>query len=335
MPDAPSARGDIAMLQSLGALVHSLYRAAHSEGIRNFDALLFTHLKDVLPFDGAWLGHSTITPAGPVLHSNVLYQLAPDYVQCWETVQAHDPLVHEALGRPGLPAVLAVDQAYLHADFRAFLLQFGIAQVLCTTSVDPILRTCVHLSLYLHAQQPVFAPADRALLAAAMPNLASAIAMNRMRELERIHTGHTATRTGVAMVSRKGVIQYASPGFGDFMRLEWPDWPGGILPVAILEAVTKKRIRNFSGTRISAECETSGDLLIVTVRSKSRTDTLTPRERLVALQFAQGNSYKEVARTLCMAPSTVRHHLRQAYTKLQIQDKGAIAWALSQDAQKT
>jgi DNA-binding CsgD family transcriptional regulator len=36
-----------------------------------------------------------------------------------------------------------------------------------------------------------------------------------------------------------------------------------------------------------------------------------------------------------MAPSTVRHHLRQAYTKLQIQDKGAIAWALSQDAQKT
>ena len=327
-------RGDNATLQSLGTLVHSLYRAAHSEGIRNFDALLFTHLRDVLAFDGAWIGHSTITPAGPVMHSNVLHQLAPDYVQCWEAVQALDPLVHEAIGRPGLPTVLTVDDAYLHADFRAFLLQFGIAQVLCTTSVDPTLRTCVHLSLYRQAQQPVFAQADRALVAAAMPNLASAIAMNRMRAVESIHSGNAAPRTGVAMASRKGVIQYADPGFGDFILMEWPSWPGGMLPIALLEVETKKRIRSFSGTRISAECETSGDLLMITVRSKSRTDTLTPRERVVALQFSQGNSYKEVARALGMAPSTVRHHLRKVYTKLQIQDKGAIAWALSQDAQK-
>jgi DNA-binding CsgD family transcriptional regulator len=49
------------------------------------------------------------------------------------------------------------------------------------------------------------------------------------------------------------------------------------------------------------------------------------------MAFARGSSYKEVARDLGLAPATVRHHLRQVYAKLHIQDKGAIAWMLSQD----
>lgn len=329
-PHTASTELDAPLLQRLGVLTHNLYRYAHTEGIRSFDALLFKLLQDALAFDSAWIGHSTLTPAGPVMHSNVLHQLTPDYAACWEAVQAHDPLVHEAIGQPGMPTLLTVDDVHLHPEFRAFLQQFGIGKVLCTTNLDPTLQTCVHLSLYRHAAQPAFTQSERALMAAAMPNLASAIAMNRMREVERVHAGSTAPRTGVAIVSNKGLVQYADAAFGDFMLNEWPDWPGALLPTPLLQALASDTA-HFNGTRNSVVGQTRGDLLIVTARRKPRSDNLTPRERAVALQFAQGNSYKEVARTQGMAPSTVRHHLRQVYAKLNIQDKGAIAWALAQE----
>jgi DNA-binding NarL/FixJ family response regulator len=53
-------------------------------------------------------------------------------------------------------------------------------------------------------------------------------------------------------------------------------------------------------------------------------DRLSARERLVAEAFGAGLSYKEVARQLEMAPTTVRHHLRNVYVKLDVSNKAAI-----------
>jgi len=331
LADEPSAPGLPGALQRLGGLTHSLYRAAHSEGLRSFDALLFSHLQDALPFDAAWIGHSTLTPTGPVMHSNVLHQLAPDYVTSWEAVQDLDPLVHQAIGQPGQPVVLRASDAGLQPAFVAFLRRFGIAQVLCTTSLDTTLQTCLHLSLYRGDTASGFDPAAADLVAAAMPNLASAVAMNRMRAVELLQLGHSTPRSGVAVTSAKGLIQHADPAFGDFMLSEWPQWRGGFLPVELLPGNEHATPQVFHGQRITVDTQAHGDLRIITARSTPRSDRLTPRERAVALQFAQGHSYKEVARTLNMAPSTVRHHLRQVYAKLAIQDKGAIAWALAQE----
>lgn len=58
---------------------------------------------------------------------------------------------------------------------------------------------------------------------------------------------------------------------------------------------------------------------------------LSPRERSVAVLYGQGLTYKEVARRLGISPATVRHHLRQAYAKLGIQDKAEISWVLAED----
>ncbi|MCX7177515.1 MAG: helix-turn-helix transcriptional regulator, partial [Proteobacteria bacterium] len=49
----------------------------------------------------------------------------------------------------------------------------------------------------------------------------------------------------------------------------------------------------------------------------------------VARLYGEGMTYKAVAKQMGISPATVRHHLRQAYTKLRIQNKGEIAWLLS------
>jgi DNA-binding NarL/FixJ family response regulator len=66
----------------------------------------------------------------------------------------------------------------------------------------------------------------------------------------------------------------------------------------------------------------------VSVSRRLLSEELSPQERAVATAFAAGNSYKEVAREMNLAPTTVRHHLRSAYAKLGISDKGALAQAL-------
>lgn len=52
---------------------------------------------------------------------------------------------------------------------------------------------------------------------------------------------------------------------------------------------------------------------------------LSRREAEVARLFAQGQSYKMVARTLGSSPATVRHHLRQVYAKLGVTSKVQMA----------
>ena len=58
-------------------------------------------------------------------------------------------------------------------------------------------------------------------------------------------------------------------------------------------------------------------------------ESLSARERMVAERFAKGDTYKEVAACLCIAPSTVRAHLASIYRKLGIKNKAALISALS------
>jgi DNA-binding CsgD family transcriptional regulator len=56
---------------------------------------------------------------------------------------------------------------------------------------------------------------------------------------------------------------------------------------------------------------------------------LTPRERRVAHLFAQGMTYKVIARQLSLSPATVRTYLRQAYLHLGVKSKMELSDALS------
>lgn len=66
------------------------------------------------------------------------------------------------------------------------------------------------------------------------------------------------------------------------------------------------------------------------LRPRAQVDFLTKREKVVARKFSAGKSYKEVAEALGISPATVRHHLRAIYTKLDVQDKAALANKLLQ-----
>jgi DNA-binding CsgD family transcriptional regulator/GAF domain-containing protein len=55
---------------------------------------------------------------------------------------------------------------------------------------------------------------------------------------------------------------------------------------------------------------------------------LSKREREVAADYVEGQSYKEIARTLGIAPATVRTHLRTLYRKLGVTSRPELVSAL-------
>ncbi len=311
--------------------VYALYRDAQIADSSRFEAQLFELLHQSIDFDAAWLGHSTLTEQGVVLHSSTLHALPPSYLSDWSRVQHLDPLVDWAKDSPQAPACLSVADADLHPDFRAFLAQHAVAQALCATAMDTELKTGLHISLYRRSIQPAFSIAEQEALQAWVPNVRAAIALNRMRDVEHTASGLSTATWGVALVSQQGVVQMANPRFAQVMRLEWPEWTGACLPTTLSLSVAAGQSKNHIGERIQLELQPREDLLMVTVRPLHLSSQLSARERAVAWHFAQGLTYKAVAKTLGIAPATVRHHLRQVYRKLGIQDKGAIAWALSQE----
>ena len=56
--------------------------------------------------------------------------------------------------------------------------------------------------------------------------------------------------------------------------------------------------------------------------------SLSKRERMIAVRFAEGLTYKQIGEALFIAPATVRAHLAAIYRKLEIHNKIALATLL-------
>ncbi len=163
------------------------------------------------------------------------------------------------------------------------------------------------------------------------PHMMQAYATSRTLFLDSSRTGdRRASGFAVAMIDRAGVIHDQHARFVPMLRREWSDWPGKRLPEPLLELTARRagtRWR-FLGEQVSADFVPVDDLYLVTVRPRHVADVLTPREGEVAVRYAAGGNFREIAESLNLAPATVRSHLRNVFGKLQIRNKSQLAASL-------
>ncbi|HET8695914.1 MAG TPA: LuxR C-terminal-related transcriptional regulator, partial [Gammaproteobacteria bacterium] len=74
-----------------------------------------------------------------------------------------------------------------------------------------------------------------------------------------------------------------------------------------------------------------GRALLLTGRRVSPLGCLSARELAIAREFGAGKPYKTIARDLGLAPATVRNVVQNAYRKLDIDNKAALATLLERD----
>jgi DNA-binding CsgD family transcriptional regulator len=315
-------------LESLSRLLAALYLEAPTQPVEAFPDWAFDRLREAVPFDSAlWVvGHMT-AEEGPVPHSVHLYRQPAEVIPDWKAHKYGDPVVVAALGRPGTTVNRADPPGWRGTDpeLRRHLTRWGMRQTLCTAWLDPRTRMLGVVFLYRAGPRQPFTEAERRFQQAVMPHMARGWGINRMAHLRKAGTPDRRMPYAGAVVDREGVLHVVEPEFARLLTTEYADWSGPVLPGPLRDYVKRTPGRSITGRHVVLRSSPVEDMLLLQARPKNRVDDLSRRQLTVAERYASGNTYRQIADCLCIAPSTVRNHLRAVYAKLGVNNKAAMA----------
>jgi DNA-binding CsgD family transcriptional regulator len=280
----------------------------------------------LIAFDSAIWGAGVATATGPVVHTMHLHHQPPEMMASWEAIKHLDPIAAAMLQQPGTTVLADAESQLLGptADKRiqAHCRRFDIAQVACTAFVDPVSRLLNAVSLYRSDPTHAFSRTEQVLKQNLMPHLARTWGASRLAMVSRQAALAPPFGRALALCDEHRFLHAASPSFLALLGIEWPQWQGPQVPEALPGNTARQP---FSGERIACSAARFNDLWLLGARVRKPVDSLSAREREVAMRYANGASYREVARTLHISPDTVRNHVKHVYEKLGIGSKLELA----------
>lgn len=308
-----------------------LYRLAEQAGYQEFPGEALRLLQRWVGFDGAvlGLGEAGRDPrTGLLITQAHVHQRENHILQAYGAVSGRDPVTNAFLR--GLHRPLAVDcqaqyrkRGHESAEMDAFTREYDLRHLLLFGD-SPAAGTPGRWLVLYRADDACFKTEDAELLHAAWLHLSRAIVLHRAALLDR-QDGARAQRAS-ALVNGLGGVESADARFVDLLRQEWPGGCGQQLPAELL--ATLNRGLAWRGRLIEVVARREQHLLVCMARPVDAVALLTPAEAAVARRFAAGQSHKQIARELGVAPNTVRTQISRLYAKLQIHDKAALAQRL-------
>ena len=284
------------------------------------DALLAW--RRLVPFDAAWWGEVAPDPPRNLLHGSV--GLAATFADEWNRViAASDTFAHGSMARPG--TVFRASGGYRGPPGAVadFIDRHGLHAIMAITVDLPDAGVQFFAALYRHDPHDGFDDVAGALFAEFSRHLVQSW---RYRLADLAATGQLDT---LALCDAAGRLCHLGRQVAELLRRDGGEWCGTMLPgalVAVLDGAP--RWIRFAGARLSVG--PAGDLVAIRIDCGAR--VLPPRELQAALLFAQGLSYKQVARVLALSPATVRTYLKSAYAALQVTNKVELIAALRETA---
>lgn len=308
-----------------------LYRLAEQAGYQEFPGEALRLLQRWVGFDGAVLGMGEAgrdPRTGLRITQAHVHQRDAGILQAYGAVSDRDPVTGAFLR--GLHRPLAVD---CHAQYRApgqalpemeaFSRDYDLRHLLLFGD-SPGAGTPGRWLVLYRADDACFNREDAELLHATWLHLSCAIGLHRAALLDR-QDGARAHRAS-ALVNGLGGVESADACFLDLLRQEWPGNCALQLPAALLASLRQGLA--WRGRSIEIVARYEQHLLLCNARPVDVVAQLTPAESAVARRFAAGQSHKQIARELGVAPNTVRTQLSRLYAKLQVHDKAALAQRL-------
>jgi DNA-binding CsgD family transcriptional regulator len=311
-------------LAAFSDAVLKLHTIAQEEPVERFQATALSHIQTILPFDTAWWGIMSPKDESLQLNCSHAYHLPATYVPMWEELKHDDAVAQTVRDRPKVTVYF--DQRGLASAPGLFTLtsEHDIGQAFCTSAYLASERSFVFLSLYRSFRSMLFSAEERLLNQYLMPHLCSAWTANRVFQMEYLKANVTHGDIAFAIVDGSGQLLNAEPAFPDLLSREWAAPLQRDLPAVLGEWLRSGeemlKLKSIVACRYAL-----GDLCLIALRGRTRLDLLTRRELQIAQGFGSGQSYKEIARTMSIAPATVRHHIRAIYAKLEVSDKAEMS----------
>lgn len=318
-------------LETFSALTLRWQQLALDVAPQRFRALALQALEPHFSFSAAWWGVDRWPADKAAVLNGYLHHLPDSFLSDWWRVAQQDLLAHRALQAPGTTVMENGDEPWGQdsQDIADLGAQYGLAYAL--TTALPMERNDLgsFVSLYRGRHLPPFSIAEQWLVEQLMRHLLQAEQLNW-----RISLGSTlpACPAHLALANGQGRLETASPEFCATLLLEFPDWTGETLPVALMNLFSGSG-GQWKGRNINMVLKHEAGSVAAPwqVQLQQRIgEGLTPREEQVARAYASGLSYKEIARSCGLSPATVRGYLRECYEKLSVSNKSELSSRLGQ-----
>ncbi len=318
------------MPHGLNELLLRLYRLAREADAPAFKERAFALIKEYLPFEsGLWGAMTVFSPDRTHVHWVFLDHQPMEMIENWQKYSAHDASHADAVEVLGRTITVNLSSPKEAVRYHPKLIEHGhtydICHSLSMVTHDPVLNLRNAISFYRGWSGQKYSESERRFADAVMPHLVEAWSICAVRYVDTaLDVDGVVAR---AVTDRAGSIHNAEPGFTDLVRAEFPDWTGPVLPFPLVHQGASANGELFSGREIvvvSVRIMEDG-LRLVGVRRLNAASKLTPRELIVAREFATGRTYTEIAGRLGVAPKTVRNQLQSVYGKLGVNTKVALA----------
>lgn len=316
---------DLGTLQSFSAALLALTdtaRSAPPERLIN-DALFA--LRPLVPFRSAWWGECSDADAHGTarnwLHGRI--NLSPSFALEWNRVGDGDGFAAASMRSLG-----TVQRFSGHDDpdpnVAAFARRHALDHGMAITVELPGSGLMFFVSLYRDAAAHAFDDGESALFAEFFAHL---LCHWRMRVRDLLLGAHPRASDAFALADKHGNLLYLGARLGSLLHEHHPAWAGSTLPAELASLLARAPAAVALGAH-RLTLQPCGELVTLALERGGRAARLPPRERSVAMLYAQGHSYKEIARLLGLSPATVRTYLRSVYVQLGVRNKIELSGAL-------
>jgi DNA-binding CsgD family transcriptional regulator len=304
-------------LQAFSRFVGALHEARHDlDGPALLDWAA-GELSGIVGFDAAWLGWADMTPPSVEIIGTTVHNLPADYVGFWNAIRSEDLLAADVKNMKTEGRLWAQydRDGNRHTDGMIALAdRYGLRKLSVVTRAQDPLRPQLFLSAY------------RGGVAARGLDL---------REL---------TFLSCALDHMQGVLDRASGGRAGDLRLLvddrgrpvagsaaaltlWSGWrgePGGVSG-SFDDYLDSRGFNVLANPTAMVGGHKLTELRLI---PRSLLDSLSAREREVAELIAEGFTHKEIARSLGIAPTTVRNQTARIYEKAGVSSRAALTRAI-------
>lgn len=309
----------------------ALYREAIGGDLAAFAAAAFAWLRSVIEFDAAML--VTTFPDRPAFldaHFDGFSDPAA-LMRSWGPVSHLDILAPELLAQPGQARRHDMDDPRLAGDefrpLREHLERFAFRRSLCLALPRAGDAQATVIILVRHDLGRRTSDDELQRLEAMGPALSEALAACRSIALLRSADGDFEGLR-VARVDDRGAFVQTTPAFAQAMWAGRAPQDVHLAPDA-LRALAQGRAWPLPGRALTLHAVPDGGGWLLRLQPTGAGDLLSPREREIAHRYARGESHQQIASALGLAPSTVRNHLSNIYSKLQVHHRSGLIAALA------
>lgn len=297
-----------------------LYRSALAVPADDYRVWALGEWAKVVPHDGALWGsgnHKSLK-----FHTRTVFGLPEEFPAVLESTSSINPIIQRILQNLDTPVDMRSvidDKTFFKSElYRRTFKPFGITRILATGHLDHRSGLYSLVTLYRKNREHVFTEVEKARQKRITFHLFNAASHTFFLHLARDR--ERPANSAAAVVDEQGYFHQAQPRFLDMLEEKFPAHRQPTLPFAIPPVGQTVIVDSFC-----VYSERAGDMFIVYLWPIGPLDRLTPREHEIVIAIAQGLSFKQAAKKIGVAPSTVANHLYRVYRKLGVYSRTELA----------